>query len=307
MKNILNVGIQGKEQSFSYIGLLKLLEQVDKLSINNFNVLYFDNFDSLFYAFTNNNVELMFLPIENSTFGVISDNIKYLFTCDQIYILSEVNLRIDLCLISFDEATVDSIRFLYSHPVALGQIKNFLNLHKNIQVFSADDTAGAVMMLAKNLFDKPDRNLYAAVASRQAAIQYNLQIIKESIQDNKQNYTRFFLVTKKNTFDSYSILSKFHAVDIINSQKKLSLLFTSDNDSKNVAKFLKYQISKYEVLQILSIPNINTNFGKIYMFDYLAINNSSFSLDIFYQIQIDNFNLKIFQAPDGPYPSITFD
>jgi chorismate mutase/prephenate dehydratase len=90
-------------------------------------------------------------------------------------------------------ATLDTIKYVYSHPQALGQSRNFLN-HLNAELIPASDTAGSVRMIKEQ-----GRLDSAAVASARAAEIYGMKIIAREIEDNPHNFTRFFVLSKEDS------------------------------------------------------------------------------------------------------------
>ena len=119
-------------------------------------------------------------------------------------VCGELDLRIIHCLIANHNATLDMIKKVYSQPQALGQCQVFLR-QLGCEVISTYDTAGSVKMIKdQNIIDG------AAVASTRAAEVYDMKIIAREIEDNPNNFTRFFMLSKKDSpptgFDKTSIV-----------------------------------------------------------------------------------------------------
>jgi chorismate mutase/prephenate dehydratase len=108
-------------------------------------------------------------------------------------ICGETELRISHCLIAMENATLDSIKFVYSHPQALGQSRAFLS-HLKAEIIPASDTAGSVKMIKEC-----QRMDSAAVASARAAEIYGMKILAKEIEDNPHNFTRFFVLSKEDS------------------------------------------------------------------------------------------------------------
>jgi prephenate dehydratase len=160
------------------------------------------------------------LPVENSLEGSVGESYDLLLTT-KLNVVGEIYHRIKHCLIGFDG--LEKIDTVYSHPQALGQCRKFIQEHK-LKPIPTYDTAGSVKILLELKKD----NL-ACIASRKAAEIYRVPVIKEGIEDNMNNYTRFLiLATKKQEKTSkdktsiifsikhvpgalYSILEKFNA------------------------------------------------------------------------------------------------
>ncbi len=129
------------------------------------------------------------LPIENSTTGPISElqNLLKEFGA-HCQIVGEVHLRVCHCLLGLSGSSLENIRTVFSHPQALAQCQEFLDeLGAELKPFY--DTAGA----AKFIAEQADPTL-AAIASRQAASRYHLTIVREAIESNPQNITRFIVL-----------------------------------------------------------------------------------------------------------------
>ena len=104
----------------------------------------------------------------------------------------ETLLRIRHNLIALAGATLGDIDRVFSHPVALAQCRRFLAAHPRMESFAFYDTAGSV----KQLVELRDRHA-AAIASEAAAHYYGAKILAAGIEDNPENFTRFFLVRRK--------------------------------------------------------------------------------------------------------------
>lgn len=146
------------------------------------------------------------LPVENSIEGTVRESLDTLMVCDNpnIKILAEIVMPIRHCLLS-RTTEFYSITGVISHPQALAQCQNFIHdeLPRNLNIIETTSTAEAARSLA-------NYNLtYAAIGSEKTAEVYNLNILKENINDDKSNQTRFVLIgdyeTEKTGRDKTSI------------------------------------------------------------------------------------------------------
>ena len=145
-------------------------------------------FDRLGAGSPKRSVDVAVVPIENSLAGSVLEHFDLLLTRN-VFVQREFSLRIVHNLIAVPGVKLPDIRRVYSHPVALDQCREFFRLHPKIEPVSYYDTAGSVKhILADDLRDA------AAIASRRAAGVYGGKILRAGIEDNKQNFTRFFLV-----------------------------------------------------------------------------------------------------------------
>jgi prephenate dehydratase len=104
----------------------------------------------------------------------------------------ELQLRIRHSLIGVPGVRTEDIDRVFSHPVALAQCRRFLAEHPRMESFAFYDTAGSV----KQLMELRDRHA-AAIASEAAAHYYGAEILASGVEDNPENFTRFFLVRRK--------------------------------------------------------------------------------------------------------------
>ncbi len=151
-----------------------------------------ETFEDVFEVVEAGEVPFGAVPIENSTEGSIN-RVYDLLLDSPLMVCGEVELRISHCLIAGPEAGLDTIRRVLSHPQALTQCRNFLK-HLNCEQIAAYDTAGSVKMIKEQgLRDS------AAIASARAAEIYGMKIIAREIEDNPNNFTRFFILSKEDS------------------------------------------------------------------------------------------------------------
>jgi prephenate dehydratase len=143
-----------------------------------------------FAAVSNGSVEAAVIPIENSLAGSVSEHFDLLLTHD-VKIERETLLRIRHNLIALAGVKIAEIERVFSHPVALAQCRKFLAAHPAMRALASYDTAGSVKQLA----EMQDRRA-AAIASEAAARYFGAEILEAGIEDNPENFTRFFLVRR---------------------------------------------------------------------------------------------------------------
>ena len=133
--------------------------------------------------------ELAMLPTENSLAGRVPD-MHALLPGSGLSIIAEFFARIEHCLLGPSGASLDSVRRVHSHPVALGQVRGLLRELGAIPV-AEDDTAGAAGLIAR-LANPED----AAIASALAAEIHNLTILRRNVEDAAHNTTRFYVLAR---------------------------------------------------------------------------------------------------------------
>ena len=149
-----------------------------------------ESFDDVFTAVAEDKTPFGIVPVENSSEGSIS-RVYDLFLEHNVRVCGETAMRIIHCLIAKPGTTLGDIRQVSSHPQALGQCRDFL-AHLGCTLMPAYDTAGSVKLLSEQ------HSLHsAAIASSRAAQLYGMQVIASGIEDNRHNYTRFFILSKR--------------------------------------------------------------------------------------------------------------
>jgi len=136
-------------------------------------------------------VPVAVIPIENSLAGSVTEHLDLLLARD-VFIQRDFHLRIVHNLIAPPGIKKADIHRAFSHPVALDQCRDFFRANPKIQATPFYDTAGSVKhVIASGLRDA------AGIASRHAASVYKGRILAAGIEDDKRNFTRFFLLRKK--------------------------------------------------------------------------------------------------------------
>jgi prephenate dehydratase len=179
-------GFQGELGAFSQ-------EAVRQLLAGRAQVVPYPTFEAVFRALRAGKIDTAVIPIENTLAGSVHENYDHLLHFD-VRIAAETNVRIVHNLIAPPGVRFQDIRKIYSHPVALNQCLHFFSRHRKMEKIPFYDTAGSVKMVMEK--QEPDA---AAIASAVAASIYGGRILRRSIEDDRRNFTRFFLLypTKK--------------------------------------------------------------------------------------------------------------
>ena len=179
----MRVAIQGEPGSFSHEAAKKLNADAE--------IAPFSLSAEVFAALANGSVEAAVIPIENSLAGSVLEHFDLLLVHD-VQVARETLLRIRHNLIALAGSSMDVIDRVFSHPVALAQCRRFLAAHPKMKSVAFYDTAGSV----KQLVELHDRTA-AAIASTAAANFYGANILQADIEDDPENFTRFFFVRRK--------------------------------------------------------------------------------------------------------------
>jgi len=191
----------------------------------------------------NSNVDGAIMAIENSLAGSILPNYALIDEFD-LTIHGEVHFPIHHHLMGLQEQSLNDIKEVWSHPMALLQCRAFFRKYPHIKLVEEADTAAS----AKLIHDRQLKGI-AAIASRKAAEIYSLDIIENEIQTRKQNYTRFFILKKRNgNIKNTSIINKASLKFITNHETG------SLGDVLNVFSEFNMNLSKIQSLPIIDEP-----------------------------------------------------
>jgi prephenate dehydratase len=175
---------QGELGAFSHAAAKKLLGE-------NVGVLPCPHFAAVFEALRSGKSTHAVLPIENTLHGSVHENYDHLLEY-QLPIIGETSIRISHQLIAMAGTRFRNVKRVFSHPVALNQCLSFSQQNPAIEKTPYYDTAGSVKMLRD---EQPAGS--AAIASEAAAAIYGGVILKRGIEDDRKNFTRFFLLGSK--------------------------------------------------------------------------------------------------------------
>lgn len=151
-------------------------------------------FEDVFTTVERRRATFGIIPIENSLFGSIHQNYD-LLQRRNLAIVGEIKLRIVHALLVNPGVRLKDLRFIYSHPQALGQCEQFLKTLNNIEIAAVYDTAGAAKMIHVD-----GRRDAAAIAGLRAAALYKLRALRKGIESDHTNYTRFLILSRNKTF-----------------------------------------------------------------------------------------------------------
>jgi prephenate dehydratase len=175
------VAIQGERGAFSEIAARQLIGP-------DVEVVGCARFDDVFQSLKTGRVRVAVIPIENTLHGSVHENYDHLLKYG-FPIVGETNVRIVHNLIAPPGVSLAKVKRVFSHPVALNQCLDFLAANPGFERVPFYDTAGSVKMLMEDGLKDA-----AAIASAAAAENYGARILRRSIEDDRQNYTRFFLL-----------------------------------------------------------------------------------------------------------------
>jgi prephenate dehydratase len=175
------VAFQGERGAFSEEAAVKLVGE-------GISLVPRPTFEAAFTAIRDGLADYILAPIENSLAGSIHRSFDLLVNSD-LHILAEVIIPIAHNLIGVPGASFEDIAVVESHPVALAQCEKFFSANPRLKRIATEDTAGSVREIVR-----AGEKTRAAVAGRRAAEFYGGAILREHLEDNSENYTRFLLL-----------------------------------------------------------------------------------------------------------------
>ena len=250
-----------------------------------------ETFEQVFENIRRDPTVIGMLAIENTIAGSLLHNYELLCNSGTT-IVGEHKLHIEHSICCLPEDSWETIREVHSHPVALMQCRGFLADHPELKAVEASDTAGA----AKLISEQKCRG-WAAICNASAARLYGMKVLKESIEDNKHNFTRFLVVSDTRKADFLRPLDKTN---------KASLVFSLPHEEGSLSQVLSIlYFYKINLTKIQSLPIIG------HEWEYMFYVDVTFSDTIRYRQSIDAIipltkELKVIgeYKDDGKQPNI---
>ncbi len=178
----MKVAIQGELGSFSHEAAGKMLPRA--------TVVPCARSAEVFDRVEKGSVDAAVIPIENTLAGTVAEHAD-LLVARNVFVQGEYLLRIVHNVIAVPGVQMKSVRRVLSHPVALDQCRDFFRRHPQIEAVPFYDTAGSVKHVIENRLEDA-----AGIAGRQAVREYAGKVLQAGIEDDKRNFTRFFLMRR---------------------------------------------------------------------------------------------------------------
>lgn len=182
----ITVAFQGQRGAYSEMALRRYFQHSDATPRPS------ATFRDVFQAVLDGTVDYGIVPIENSLSGSVHENYDLFLQYPDLRIVGETMIRIRHSLIGRPGSSIDEVKRVYSHPQALAQCARFLAEYPAWQQIPFYDTAGSVEHIVTEGQDGD-----AAIANVDAADPYGAQVLREDIETNPQNYTRFFVLARQ--------------------------------------------------------------------------------------------------------------
>ena len=250
-----NIGIQGIQGSFHHI-------VANEYYGSNIDIDEFLTFEMMSRNLAEGKSDASIMAIENSIAGSIIPNYALIDEYN-LSIVGEYYLKISHNLLALEKQSIDDIKEVHSHPMALLQCRDFFKKHPKIKLVEDTDTA----LSAKEIYISNVKGR-AAIASKLASNLYSLDVLAENIQTIKNNETRF-VVLKRSIINSKSVFNK------------ASIKFELDHKRGSLATILNVLSDcKMNLTKIQSMPKIETPW------------RYSFFVDITFEFLDDYFKAK---------------
>ncbi len=245
----MKVTIQGERGSFHEVAARQFFNYDD------IEIVPCSTFDLTLSRTKAGEADFAVMAIENARSGSILHNYT-LIRESGMKILGEHNLRIVQNLLALPGQTIDDIKEIRTHPIAIQQCMNYLNQHHNITLIESDDTAGSARQISEYKIKG-----VAAIASSNAAEIYGLDIIAPGIETYKQNYTRFLVIGSEDKGNTKG--------------NKVSVCFSTGHKPGSLAAVLvKLAELDINLSKIQSVPRLNGEWEYMFYLD-LELNKNT--------------------------------
>lgn len=272
------ISILGPKGTFSEIAVKKFSSNIKES-----NILFCKNIREVFESLERGETEQGVIPIENMLDGSVGETLDLLYH-KNLYVTAELIIPIHMHLAVKPNSELKNIKLVLSKDKALNQCLNFLRKNK-LETKETLSTAEAMKIVSKS----KDLDL-AAIGTELAAKQYNLKIMKKNIEDNKNNVTRFFVISKQKQPKQ------------INKEYKTSITIHPKADRPGLLHDLLEAFSKRNInlTKIESRPTKLILGEYIFYIDFLGHEEDDNVRETFKELKNHN-NLKIFGSYERAY------
>jgi prephenate dehydratase len=238
----MKIAIQGESGCFHEVAARQFF------CYDTIDIIPCSTFDMTLKAVKDGIADLAMMAIENARSGSILYNYT-LIRESGLKMLGEHNLRIVQNLMALPGQTINDIKQIRSHPIALSQCMTFLNKYPEIILVEADDTAGSAKLISEHKLKK-----IAAIASSKSAEIYGLEIIAAGIETYRKNYTRFLVIGSEEKGNKDG--------------NKVSICFATGHKPGSLAAvLLKLAEMNINLSKIQSVPRLNGDWEYMFYLD----------------------------------------
>ena len=246
------LGYTGVPGSYAYEVLMNILKNNKNLDVDsieeNKNIFHFNSHKELVEAVHTKKIDIGILPIENSIVGEVRDSIDLINT-KNIHIIGEVRHKISHNLLGVKGSRIEDIRNIYSHDQAFMQCSQFLSKHE-WHLNCMTNTAISGKYIAAE-----GKKENACIANMKTKEVYGLELLKKNINNEEENYTRFFIISNEEA--------------VIDGSDKISIVTSANNESGALIGLLQI-FYKYELnmVNLKSRPRANKPWEYYFYIDF---------------------------------------
>ncbi|HJM25929.1 MAG: prephenate dehydratase [Nitrosopumilus sp.] len=264
-----SISFQGERGAYS--------EAAAKSFFDNIETIPFATFAEILESTSKGNSEYSILPVENSLEGSVGESYDLLYSTS-LNVTGEIYHRVEHCLIGIGK--LEDVDTVYSHPQALGQCRKFIEKH-NMKTIPAYDTAGSVKII-KEL----NKKNCACIASKTSSSIYNMPIISENIANNSNNYTRFLILSKKESTQTEN--------------DKTSIIFSIKHEPGSLFRIIEnFHKNNVNLTKIESRPTKSNTWEYNFYVDFEGNAKNSKISEMLEKIKQESLFMKVL----GSYPS----
>ena len=246
------LGYTGVPGSYAYEVLMNILKNNKNLDVDsieeNKNIFHFNSHKELVEAVHTKKIDIGILPIENSIVGEVRDSIDLINT-KNIHIIGEVRHKISHNLLGVKGSRIEDIRNIYSHDQAFMQCSQFLSNHE-WHLNRMTNTAISGKYIAAE-----GKKENACIANMKTKEVYGLELLKKNINNEEENYTRFFIISNEDA--------------VIDGSDKISIVTSANNESGALIGllqiFYKYGLN---MVNLKSRPRANKPWEYYFYIDF---------------------------------------
>ena len=246
------LGYTGVPGSYAYEVLMNILKNNKNLDVDsieeNKNIFHFNSHKELVEAVHTKKIDIGILPIENSIVGEVRDSIDLINT-KNIHIIGEVRHKISHNLLGVKGSRIEDIRNIYSHDQAFMQCSQFLSKHE-WHLNRMTNTAISGKYIAAE-----GKKENACIANMKTKEVYGLELLKKNINNEEENYTRFFIISNEEA--------------VIDGSDKISIVTSANNESGALIGllqiFYKYRLN---MVNLKSRPRANKPWEYYFYIDF---------------------------------------
>lgn len=263
-----SIGYTGLPGSFAHEVLMSLVHE------NHSDIKNYNTHEDLAEAVSKGEVDYGILPIENSSTGEVRDSMDLIKEKD-VYIIGEISHKIKQNLLGIKGSSIENIKNVYSHEQALMQSSKFLNTHPDWILNSFSNTAIAAEFV-KNKNNKEN----ACIANIKTKDLYNLELLAEGVNNNKENYTRFVIIGKK--------------LEISSESNKISIVTSIEHKAGSLFKLIEiFSKEKLNMVSIKSRPIPYKTWEYYFYIDFEGNLNDKNVISAFENIELQMSYMKI--------------